>query len=142
LKNSQEAHLSSEREFANFVQEERASVGTLEPSLTGADCSGERPLLVSEQLGIDEFGWDGTAVHANNRTTATARSSVDGACDDFLSGTGLAQDEYRRVGPGNEFYALHDGPEAAGLANYDITNFLALQLKCVAIELQRFFHAR
>src|SRR5205085_1895489 len=62
---------------------------------------------MTEQLGIDELGRDGSAVHADERTAAARRRFVDRARDDFLSGSGLAEQKDRNVEPRNEVYAVH-----------------------------------
>ena len=53
---------TSPRQVADLVEEEGAAVGELEAAGTGADGAGERPLLVPEQLALEQGGGDRGAV--------------------------------------------------------------------------------
>ena len=54
LKKAQQLHLQRYREVADLVKEQRAAIcglGAADPAFAGV---GERPLLMSEQLGLDQ----------------------------------------------------------------------------------------
>ena len=53
------------RQLGHLVQKDRPAVRLLEITLAGFDCSGEGPLLVSEQFGIDRSFGNGAAVHGD-----------------------------------------------------------------------------
>src|SRR5262249_10341545 len=50
LNDAEQFCLDLQRQLANLVEEQRAAVGQLEPSLPPPDCVGERPPLVTEEL--------------------------------------------------------------------------------------------
>jgi hypothetical protein len=54
LQRAQQLRLERGIEIADLVEEERAAVGELEPPGTGLGGTGERPLLVAEELALDE----------------------------------------------------------------------------------------
>ena len=56
LHDAQQAHLRGEGELADFVEEQRAAVGLLEPALAPRHRAGERALLVAEELRVDQLG--------------------------------------------------------------------------------------
>src|SRR6185503_20634226 len=103
----------------------RPAVGALEPATVRADRAGEAALLVAEQLGVDELGRDRAAVDAHDRTAVARRARVDGARDDFLARTRLAEDEDRSVGRGDLLHALHDAAQAMIGADDRLADVLA-----------------
>ena len=56
------------------------------------------PLLVPEQLALEQPGGDGGAVQLHERPAAAAAQVVDGAGDQLLAGTRLPLDEHGGVG--------------------------------------------
>ena len=74
LEDPQQADLGRQRQLAEFVQQQRAAVGALEPALAGFDRAGERPLLVAEQLRIDQLVGDRAAIDADERPAGPAAS--------------------------------------------------------------------
>src|SRR5439155_5746941 len=54
LQEAQELHLRRQRDLAHLVEEERAAVRLLEAAFAPADGAGERALLVSEELALDQ----------------------------------------------------------------------------------------
>ena len=55
LQDAKQPDLRGRRQFAQFVEQQRAAVGPLEPALAGFDGPGERAPLVAEQLRVDQF---------------------------------------------------------------------------------------
>src|SRR5690348_5477678 len=51
---TQDLGLQRDREVADFVEEERATVGHLELARLACGSAGKRPLLVTEQLGFEQ----------------------------------------------------------------------------------------
>src|SRR5690606_14138199 len=88
---------------------------------------GERPLLVSEELRVDEVRRDGAAVHADERPAGALGTLVDGAGDDLLAGAGLAEDEHRHAGPGDEVHARKDRRKAPVGADDAVLEALAAE---------------
>ena len=117
LDDAQQADLRGERELADFVEEERAAVGLLEPALPARGRAGEGALLVAEQLRVDQLGRDRAAVDAAERAGAKRRMLVDGAGDDLLAGAGLAEQEHGCRAPGHHLRPRHDRGQAGVAAD-------------------------
>ena len=62
----------SSGQLADLVEEDRAAVGQLEPAGVPGDRAGERPLLVAEQLALDEPRGQGRAVDLDQRLVPAA----------------------------------------------------------------------
>ena len=107
LQHPQEADLRFERQFADFVQKQRAHVGPLEPALASLGRAGETAPFVAEKLRIDQLAWNRAAVDAKERPAVAVAAVVDRAGDQLLARTRLAQDQHRHVGPADHFDALH-----------------------------------
>ena len=78
LDDAQQTHLRGRSELADFVEEQRAAIGLLEPALAAAHGAREGALFVAEELRVDELGGDRAAVDAAERAvpeTASARGS-------------------------------------------------------------------
>ena len=91
---------------ADFVEEQRAAVGLLEPAdalLVGA---GEGALLVSEQLRFEQVLLQRGAVHLDEVARRAQRVVMDRAGDQLLAGPRFAADQHRRVALR---HLLHDG---------------------------------
>src|SRR5690606_24117787 len=98
LERAEHLRLRVEAHVPDLVEEERPAVGLLElpdPLLRGA---GEAPLLVAEQLGLDELARDGGAVDLDDGAGAAGALVVDPAGDELLARAGLAGDEHARLG--------------------------------------------
>ena len=93
LHDAQQAHLRGERQLADFVEEQRATVGLLEPALPPRLRAGEGAGLVPEELRVDQLGSNRAAVHAAERPGPKRRVLVDGARDDLLAGAGFAKEQ-------------------------------------------------
>ena len=117
LQDAKEADLGVEGELADFVKEERAAVGALEPALARFGGAGESALFVAEELGVDELAGNGAAVDADEWATAAVAAVVDGAGDYFLAGARFAEQQHGGVGDADQVDALHDGGKADGVAD-------------------------
>jgi len=69
LEHAKELHLRREREISDLVQEERPAVRRLEPPRLPGERSGERSLLVSEELTLHERRRERAAVHRDEGGT-------------------------------------------------------------------------
>ena len=97
LQDAQDLRLRVGAHVADFVEEQRAAVGLLEAAdalLVGA---GERALLVSEQLGLEQVLLQRRAVDLDEVARRAQRVVVDGAGDQLLAGARFAADEAGRV---------------------------------------------
>ena len=86
------------RQIADFVEEQGAVVGGLEPADAIALSAGEGAFDVAEQLGFEQ-GLGGRAeVDRDHRVGASPRQSVDFARDDLLAGAVFAEDQDIGIG--------------------------------------------
>ncbi len=112
LQHPQQPHLRRLRQLADLVEQQRAAVRALEPAAPPPGGAREAPLLVAEQLGVDQFGRDRAAVHARERTLRAARAHVHGAGDHLLARAGLPQQQHGEVGAGHHLHALHHAAQS------------------------------
>jgi hypothetical protein len=100
LQGAQQFDLDVERQFADFVEEQRAAVGLLELADALVGRAGERAFLVTEQDALDEVFGDRAAVDGHERLAGALALALDGAGDQLLADTGFAFDQNRNVGIG------------------------------------------
>ena len=117
LQDAKQLHLHGERHVADLVEEQGSPFRHLEAPAPGADRAGERPLLVTEQLTLEELRGDGSAVDGHERLVTPAGAIVDVSRHHFLAGAGLAEDQHLRVGVGNLVYQLAHFPYARAAAD-------------------------
>src|SRR6185312_9847416 len=94
---AQDLRLQREREIADLVEEQRAAVGQLEFTRFPIGGPGERPLLVAEQLGLEQRLRDRRAVDRDERTVGPRAECMQGSREQFLARAALAFEEYGRV---------------------------------------------
>ena len=85
LKDAQQLDLRVERQLTDFVEEDRAAVGDLEPADALLDRTGERALDVPEQLALDQSRCDRAAVDLDQRPIASPAAAVHRAREQFLA---------------------------------------------------------
>src|SRR5207247_3560785 len=96
--------LRLEAHVTDLVEEERAVVGELELPATARQRARERPLLVAEELVLDQLLRDRGAVDLDERLLAPRRAGVDGSSDQLLAAAVLAANQHaagRRRGGGD-----------------------------------------
>src|SRR5438128_4930925 len=98
LERAQDFRLGLEAHVADLVQEERAAVGELELATTPRQRAGEGPLLVAEQLGLDQLLGDGRAIDLDEGALAARRLHVDGPRHQLLAAAVLAVDQHAAGG--------------------------------------------
>ena len=112
LQHAEQPHLGGKRQFADLVEKERAAIGPLEPALMLLSGSRKTPLLMAEQLGIDQFGGNRPAVDPDEGAVGPLRPRMNRPRHHLLAGARLAEDQHGEVRRGDEFHPLHDVPEA------------------------------
>ena len=117
LQSAQKLGLQVEREFADFIEEERALVREFEAAHFAGDGSGKRALLVAEQLALDQAGRNGRTVELDKGALAARTEPVNGARQQFFAGAGLALDEDGGVGGRDGFNLLEHLAQTAALAH-------------------------
>src|SRR2546422_11770383 len=69
----------------DFVEEQRAAPGLLEPTDLARDGAREGALLVPEQLALEQVLGNGGAVDRDERPRGLRAVLMDGACHDLLA---------------------------------------------------------
>ena len=103
FEHAKHARLQIERQFADFVDEDRAFVGGFESALALCRRPSKGALRMAKQLGLDEILGDRSAVDHHVRASCARTRFVHCFTREFLAGAGLAQNEHRRVGRGDLF---------------------------------------
>ena len=104
--------LEGERQLGNLVQIDRALVGILELPRLPPVRAGEGPLLVAEQLRLEQPRRDRGTVDLDERAAVTCRSGVDGPGDEVLTYAAFPTDQDRRIRIGD---VLDDRPDCPHL---------------------------
>ena len=94
LEHAQQLHLRTRRHLANLVEKERAGISefkTAQPALCG---TGERSLLMPEQLALEQRFRQRTNIHRNERLAATRTETMNRARDQLLPGATLPFDQH------------------------------------------------
>ena len=95
LQRAQQLDLQIERQFADFVEKQRAAIGLEEFSDVLFGGAGEGALLVAEQNRLDEIGRQRAAIDRDEGLAAAIRGALNGARDDLLADAGFALDQHR-----------------------------------------------
>src|SRR5437762_3795006 len=103
LKDAQQLGLKFQRNVTGFIEEERAAVGQLEAADFLIDGPGECATLMSEEFGFEKPGGDGGAIDLDESAISARTEVVNGAREEFLAGTGLAEKKNRRAGGSGKF---------------------------------------
>ena len=86
LQHAQQPGLGLERHVADLVEEQGAALGLLEPPDLARIGAGERALLVTEQLALDQLARDRRHVDRDERPAAALAVVVDRLGDQFFAG--------------------------------------------------------
>ena len=126
LEDAQQLDLQVARQLPDLVQEERATARGLEAAGSLALRSGERALLVPEELALDQRLGDRAAVQRDERLVGPVALLVQGPGGDLLARPAVARDQDRDLRPGSTAQEVrdpchggggaHEPPEAPGLA--------------------------
>jgi hypothetical protein len=97
LEGSEHLRLRAEAHVADLVEKDRPAVGLCELARLLAGRPGEGPLLVAEQLGLDELLGDRGAVDLDEGLRGPGAVLVDRTRDELLARPRLARDEDGRL---------------------------------------------
>ena len=117
LQHAQELALDGERHLPDLVEEEGAAVALLEAADALGRGPGEGPLLVPEELALEQVLGDRGAVDGQQALLAALAVAVDGAGDKFLAAAALAGDKHRGVAHGHAADHLEHRLHRLGLAD-------------------------
>ena len=105
-----------------------------------ADGAGEGPLLVPEQLALEQPGRNGGAIQFHERAFAARAQLVDRARHELLARSGFAGDEHRGIGRRHRLdFAQHAGERAASpddLLELVLAADLVLEVQLLARQLR------
>jgi len=87
-----------ERQFADFIEEERAAVRPAKEPLAGLACPREGSLGMAKQLAFNERLRQAGTICSNQRPSGTGTPLVDQLRNHLLAGPALAQNQNRRIG--------------------------------------------
>ena len=128
LQHAEQFRLHGQRDLADLVEEDGAAVGQLEPPLALADGAGERPLLVAEQLALQQRLGQRRAVHRDERVATPGRRVVDRPRHQLLARAGLAEDQHRADRLRHVADQLEDVVHPRALAQDGVERELLVQL--------------
>ena len=129
LEAAQQLGLQREAHVADLVEEERPLVGELEAALLLGDGAGERPLLVAEELGLEQRLGDRRAVDLDQRLLGAGAVLVQQVGDQLLAGAALAGDQHGAARRRDLAHDLEDPRERRAAA--DDLGRLAQRLEAV-----------
>ncbi len=101
LQHVQQLGLERRLHLADLVEEDRAEVGLLELADSGGGGAGERALLVTEQLALEQFRRQRRAVHLHEWLAPPRRALVDRARHELLADAALATNQHGDVAVGH-----------------------------------------
>src|SRR5262249_33737341 len=96
LQDAQELRLQGRRRLADLVEKDRALVRDLEEALLVAEGAGEGTAAVAEQLALEQALRQRCAVDGDEHAVAARAHAMDGAPQEPLPGSRLAEHQPRR----------------------------------------------
>ena len=94
LQEAQQLGLQRQIHFADFIQEQRSTVGRRSSPQLVRNCPGKRPFQVAEDFGFKKIFRDRAAVERDERAGAPRRLVVDRLRGQFLPGPAFATDQH------------------------------------------------
>src|SRR5262249_1611504 len=128
LKHTQELYLHRRCCLAYFVKEYSAAFRGLKQSLAIRNCSRERPLHISEELGFEEGFRECSAVNRNKGSRRPVRHVVNCACSQLFSSSRFTGYQYRRCRRRDSLNHLVDGLHLWRSADYVVERVALTQL--------------
>ena len=117
LERAENLGLERERQIADLVEEERAAMGELEAAGLALCGAGERPLLVSEQLALEQRLRNRRAIDGDERSVIARAERVQRSGEQLLACSALAFEQDRGIRRGRAMELLRDLTELAVLAD-------------------------
>jgi hypothetical protein len=97
LKHAQKLGLKLDRQFANFIEEKRTSVGGLKTPYSMCQSSSEGASFMSKEFALDQRCRNGRAVNCYKPLLAAGACIMNGSCDDFLPCTRFTLDKHGTI---------------------------------------------
>ena len=94
LSRTQQLGLQFERHLADFVEEQRAAIGDLEPSTLPGQRARVRTLLAAEELAFDQRTGQRGAIDADQQPILALAALMHGFREEFLARARLATEQH------------------------------------------------
>ncbi len=117
LQDAEQLRLQLQRRFADLVQKDGAVVGELEAADPLGDRTGERPLLVPEQLALEQACRHRGAVALDERVRASGTQMVHRARNELFARARLAADQHGRLGRRDQLDLIDEVAQRAAAAD-------------------------
>src|SRR5690606_15333889 len=108
LEHPEELDLDAQRKVADLVEKERAFVRFFEGAGPGSLRSGERSLLVAEELALHHVARNGPAIQRHERPVPSLRQKMNRPSHDLLARSRLSVNRDGRTGRGDASDELDD----------------------------------
>src|SRR5262249_2251551 len=109
--------LRHQRQAVQFIEKKRSAFRFGNQSRFRGVRAGERAALVTEQFAFDQIVGNGSAVDRDETSGGAQAELMDRAGADLLAGAGLARNEDRRIGVGDERNFVHGFTKFRAVAN-------------------------
>src|SRR5262249_27045122 len=123
LEKPEEQGLHAKAHTADFVHEDRAAVGELEPATLVAIRVGEAAFDVTEHFGLEQRIREPGAVDRHERPRHPPAPLMDQPRDDFLADAALAGDQNFRVGSRREMNVFLNGANGRADSGHNYWTF-------------------
>ena len=117
LQSAQQLGLDGERQFADFVQEQRAAFRRLDAAGALAVGARESPLEVPEQFALGQRFGQGRAVDLHQRPAGATRCAMQMPGKQLLADTRLAQQQYGQFRFGHDVEFVQQFQQLRALSN-------------------------
>src|SRR5580700_2995037 len=117
LQNAKEFGLQFDRNFSNFIQENRTPVSHFEATNALRDRPRKCSFLVTEQLAFEQARRNGRAVQLNEGLRSPCAQIMNGPSDQFLSRACLSVNKDRGVRWRYRFHMFEDSAQRATISN-------------------------
>src|SRR4029077_16655510 len=97
LQRAQQLRLDIDWDIAHFVQEQRALIGQFHAPDFLTDRTGESAFFMTKQFAFEQTCWNGGAIQLYKRPLFAPAPVVDRAGNQFLSGSGFAEEQDGRI---------------------------------------------
>jgi hypothetical protein len=113
LNNAQNLRLQFDRQFADFVEKERAAIGRLKAAHFGRNRPRKRATLIAEQFALQQCRGNGRAIDRDTPVLPAGAGLVNRLRDEFLTSSCFPLNEDGAVRGCDGFDILKDGHELA-----------------------------
>ena len=117
LQHAQQLGLQVERQLADFVEDQGAARGFLEPAELALAGAGEGAALVPEELALGQLAGQGAAIDGHEGAVGDGAQLVQGARQQLLAGAAFAGDQHGQPGARDAAGLFEDAQQGRRLAD-------------------------